>query len=305
MTSPARVLFVFVDGVGIGPARPATNPFATGLPVLRSLLGGRMVFRGDARRSGRGVTCVPLNATLGVPGLPQSGTGQTTLLTGVNAPKFIGKHFGPYPYSTLRPILEERNIFVRLQGRGRRVQYVNAFPQRYFDYIAARPTRRSAIASAWLATGHPLHTADRLAAGVALSADITSERWNKGGFPPVTELTPSEAGRRLAGISREHDFTLFEYYETDHAGHSCSMEEARMVLAKLDEFLGGVLDAMDHAATLLVLTSDHGNLEDLSTKSHTRNPVPLLAVGQGHAALARGVRSLAQVAPAIARLLVP
>ncbi len=48
---------------------------------------------------------------LGVEGLPQSGTGQTSIFCGVNASKIVGKHFGPYPYSTLIPIIKEKNIF--------------------------------------------------------------------------------------------------------------------------------------------------------------------------------------------------
>jgi hypothetical protein len=302
--SDVHVCLVFVDGVGIGRNDAKVNPLVGAMPALRALLGGALPFRADSRRHSRAGLAVPVNATLGVPGLPQSGTGQTALLAGVNAPKLIGKHFGPYPYSTLRPVLDEQNIFVRLQGRGKSVSYVNGFPPRYFEYMAARPSRRSAIASAWLATGRPLAATAGITAGEALSADITGERWNRGGFPPVPELTPGEAGARLARIAERHAFSLFEFFDTDHAGHSGSMEEARMVLARLDEFLAGVLDTMDHASTLLLVTSDHGNLEDLSTKSHTRNPVPLVAAGWKRADVVRAVRRLDQVAPAILKLLV-
>ncbi len=31
----------------------------------------------------------------------------------------------------------------------------------------------------------------------------------------------------------------------------------------------------------IVITSDHGNLEDLSVRTHTRNPVPLAVSGPG------------------------
>jgi hypothetical protein len=304
MSRQPSVCLVFVDGVGIGRNAAEVNPLVGAMPVLRRLLGGSLPLRGDPHRHSPAGRCVPVNATLGVAGLPQSGTGQTALLAGVNAAKLIGKHFGPYPYSTLRPVLDERNLFVRLQGRGKSVAYVNAFPPRYFEYMAARPSRRSAIASAWLATGRALGTTAEIIAGEGLSADITGERWNRGGFPPVPELTPGEAGRRLARIAQAHAFSLFEFFDTDHAGHSGSMEEARMVLARLDEFLGGMLDTMDHATTLLLITSDHGNIEDLSTKSHTRNPVPLVAAGWKRAEAVRAVRSLDQVAGAVLSLLV-
>jgi bisphosphoglycerate-independent phosphoglycerate mutase (AlkP superfamily) len=47
-----------------------------------------------------------------------------------------------------------------------------------------------------------------------------------------------------------------------------------------------------------VLTSDHGNMEDLSTGSHTRNPVPLLARGPQARRFA-AAESIADVTPAI------
>ena len=307
MTAPgARVIFLFVDGVGIGSADPARNPFfAQDLPALRGLAGGALPRLRDARRSGPTASWVPLNATLGVAGLPQSGTGQTALLTGINAPKLIGKHFGPYPYSTLRPVLNQQNIFVRLQQNGARVGYANAFPERYFEYMQARPAMRAALSSAWLATGRPLRTSEALGAGEALSADVTSEKWNRQGFPAAPVVTPAEAGARLVRMSAEHDLLLFEYYETDHAGHSGSMEEASAVLVKLDAFIGGIVEAMDHSSTLLVVTSDHGNLEDLSVRTHTRNPVPLVAAGRGHASFVRTLRSLTDVAPALLGTLRP
>lgn len=299
MSRAAGVILVFVDGVGIGPASPAKNPLVGAMPVVRALLGGDLPWRGAPVRRTRAAECVPARATLGVPGLPQSGTGQVTLLTGRNAARIAGRHFGPYPYSTLRPMLAEENLFVRLMRAHRRVHYANAFPPRYFSYMEARPTRRAAISSAWLATGLPYGTADGIDAGTHLSGDITGERWNRGGFPAVAELTASEAGRRLARTAQAYDLTLFEFWETDHAGHSGSMEEARAVLARLDEFLGGILDTMDHARQTLLLTSDHGNLEDLSVKTHTRNPVPLIAAGRLRRACTERVGALERVAPAL------
>src|SRR6266404_268638 len=130
--SRPHVLMLFLDGVGIGHKKH--NPFhAARLPTLSKLLGGSMPNLRDSRRSTPAASLVPINATLGVPGLPQSGTGQTALLTGINAPRMIGKHFGPYPYSTLKPLIATENIFQKLHRNGRKVFYANAFPQRYFD----------------------------------------------------------------------------------------------------------------------------------------------------------------------------
>jgi hypothetical protein len=77
------------------------------------------------------------------------------------------------------------------------------------------------------------------------------------------------------------------------------------VLRTLDRFLARVLAAWRGGRRLLVLASDHGNIEDLSTRTHTRNPVPLVAVGRGAARLSRRVRALDDFAPALLALYPP
>jgi alkaline phosphatase len=51
----------------------------------------------------------------------------------------------------------------------------------------------------------------------------------------------------------------------------------------------------------VLVTSDHGNVEDLSTRTHTLAPVPVLAFGPA-AARVGGVRDLTHVAPLVAEL---
>jgi hypothetical protein len=302
MRTPS-VLIVFLDGFGIGAADPDRNPlFAAPFPSLERLFGGRMISRGDSRRETRELSVRPVNATLGVGGLPQSGTGQTAILTGVNAPKLIGRHFGPYPYSTLRPVLAERNIFRTLSAHGISTEYANAFPQRYFDYLTKHPSRTSAITSAWLAAGFRLHDHGDVMQGKALPADITGEGWNRMGFAAVPEHPPDDRGAFLVHLLERHRLVFFEYFMTDHAGHSQSPDEALRILRLLDGFFGGILDALT-AESLLVVISDHGNLEDLSVKTHTRNPVPLVAAGAHHRRIAARIRRLTDVAPAITDLL--
>ena len=64
--------------------------------------------------------------------------------------------------------------------------------------------------------------------------------------------------------------------------------------ALLDELAGDL--ARD---TLVLLCSDHGNLEDASTRRHTTNPVPLLAWGAGAAEFVAPLARLDEVTPAI------
>jgi bisphosphoglycerate-independent phosphoglycerate mutase (AlkP superfamily) len=69
------------------------------------------------------------------------------------------------------------------------------------------------------------------------------------------------------------------------------------VLSRLDTFLGSTV-AHRSPQTTLVVCSDHGNLEDTTTRAHTVNPVPLLVVGPAAGAFG-GARAITDVAPAI------
>lgn len=302
-----RVVLLFLDGVGIGTKDETRNPFfAARLPTLLSLVGGKIPDNTCQHYNGEHSTLVPLDPNLGVEGLPQSGTGQTALFTGFNGAQFVGKHFGPFPYSTLRPIIAERNIFRQLLDAGKRVSFANAFPKRFFDYLQKNPSRLTVTTLSCVLTGVPLRGARELAEGKGISADITNEGWPELGHPHIHAVDARVAGKRLADMAAEHDFVLFEFWKTDKAGHAKDMKGAIHVLETFDAFLGGIVDVLDTAETLLLITSDHGNLEDLSTKAHTRNMVPAILYGLHHGDVARELggdssraASLIGVTPAI------
>jgi hypothetical protein len=306
-----HVLMVFLDGVGIGKKDPGTNPlFAAPMPALRSLLGGELPSLHQRWLESPRATLIPLDANLGVPGLPQSGTGQTALFTGVNGPAIAGRHFGPHPYSTLKPLITEMNIFRRLREREKSVCFANAFPQKFFDYLNGPRSRLTVTTLACVLSGVPLLRAEDLLTGRGVSADITGAGWPALGHPEIQAIAPHEAGVRLCGLALRHEFVLFEYWKTDHAGHGKDMHEAISVLQLLDGMIAGIVDTMDPAQVMLVMTSDHGNLEDITTKSHTRHPVPLLVSGNGHEDFAlrlkrgrSGIPDLTTITPAVIDLI--
>ena len=302
MTAP-RALFVFVDGIGLAPPG-ADNPFSTPRPALERLGGGHVwTSEAPALRQPDHVF-LPIDATLAHDGLPQSGTGQAALLTGENAARVHGRHFGPYPPTTVRPLVAERSLFARLVARGvppAALAFANAYPDRFFRFVEARGRWTTTTLAAHSA-GVRLRTAEDLADGLAIPADLTGDGWNRLIDPAMSPFSEAEAARRVLAITSAHRLTLVEYYRTDKAGHSQDGARASATLASLDRFLGALLEGFDAARDLLVLTSDHGNLEDLSVKSHTRNPVPLVAWGRGAGGFADAA-SLLDVTPRLVDVL--
>ena len=123
-------------------------------------------------------------------------------------------------------------------------------------------------------------TSDDLQAGRALSPDFTGEGWSsQPDFPPSPTYSAPEAGKHLAQLSQNFTLSWFDYWLSDYAGHRGTKEQAISLLETLDGVLGGLLMEWDKAGDLIILTSDHGNLEDLSARGHTLNPVPALLIG--------------------------
>jgi 2,3-bisphosphoglycerate-independent phosphoglycerate mutase len=303
----ARVLLLFLDGVGLGSSDPERNPLAAApMPALRVLLGGRGLEALTAPYEGPLATLLAVDATLGVDGPPQSASGQGVLLTGRNLPREFGGHYGPKPSPAIAQALTEDSIFHEVVRRGGSAALLNAYPPRYFAAIARRYRMYSSIPMAVHAAGIPLMTAEDLQAGRALAADFTGTGWLlQPDFPPAPTYSPAEAGRKLAELARRCDLAWFDYWLPDYAGHRSTRRETLKLLETFDGVLGGLAEAWDGEQGLIVVTSDHGNLEDSHERSHTLNPVPALLVGPMamRREFCRHLSDLTDVAPAILRAL--
>lgn len=298
-----HILLFFVDGFGLGEADPARNPLF--LAPATTLLGlfSEIPVRGNGYYAAERAIAVPTDPLLGVAGIPQSGTGQTAIFTGVNAAAAIGMHSGPYPNATLREVIGTGNIFQRVRSAGLRAELGNAYPPILFERLARRKARRSAIMQAALSAGVRLRDVHDLREGLAVSAfSVTNQIWRERGAS-VPLITARQAGRNLMRLAQMNDFTAFEYFLTDAAGHKNDHTWILQILAELDEMWGGMLEELDPRETLLMITSDHGNIEDWSFKGHTLNPVPTILAGAGREQVAGRIHSLVDIAPAIAELL--
>ncbi len=299
MAAPKHFLLFFIDGLGVGPDDPDINPLATGLFPTLALTESRTP---EANVGPPGLVG-GLDATMGVKGLPQSATGQTAILTGVNASAALGHHMSGFPGPTLRKILHQHSILKRLLAAGAAADFANAFGPKFFERPEAA-RRMSATTLATLASGRPFRTWEDLLDGRAVVHDLTHWRMREWGYD-LPLRTPEEAGEILARQSMPEDaarsFTLFEYFETDRAGHAQDRERALHCLTDLDRALQTVLSTVDLATTTVAVVSDHGNLEDGRVGTHTRNPAIFAAWGAG----ARGPRPerLTEVASFVFRAL--
>ncbi len=301
-------LFIFLDGVGLGADDPETNPFARAqMPNLQYLLGGQRLLRGEnLPLHTERASLLSLDAGLNVPGLPQSATGQAALLTGINVPAAIGYHYGPKPNPDVAKFVTNGNLFHTLSGRGKSCALLGGYPPRYFQSIQSGRRMFSAIPLAAHSAGVRLMDVDDIRAGRAISADLTGKGWaSQPDFPDIPVLSPAEAGQRLAALGQSYDFAFFEYWLTDYAGHEQNLPQAVELLENFDATLGGLAQAWNDAEGLVLITSDHGNLEDLSTRRHTANPVPGLLIGSPAArqAFSQGLTDLSGVAGKIQQLI--
>ena len=294
-----RIIYIFIDGIGLGRSDPDANPFTRYAHSFLAELGGLSARKHVPDGWGHAIT----DAHLGVSGLPQSATGQTALWTGVNGPQTMGHHKNGFPGPTLIDVIRRKSIVKQVVDAGGRASLLNAYGEQYLERIRRHPRLTSASTHVQLASGQPLKSLEDLGAGRALYMDITHEIMHRF-FPESIDLfpirDPYERGCEFAEMCRNYDLALFEYFLTDKAGHEQSFDMARLCIETLEAFLCGVTDAMHPAEELLLLTSDHGNLEDLSTKSHTHNFVPTFTYGLGAEEARRQIKCLTDIPALIA-----
>lgn len=275
-----QVIVIFIDGVGLGALAPE-NPFVfTETPFLKRLFGGNPLTREIKGYHDRQVTLRGIDARLGVEGLPQSATGQASIFTGTNAPRRLGYHLNGFPNRILRELLKKAGMFASLEDDGYRCVFVNGYRPSFFEKLkeGLPGWRYSCSTLITYYGGLPFYGLEEIKAGKALFMDLTNEMLNGMGYS-VPVITPEAAGERLVDIAGKFDFSLFEYFLSDRAGHLACKEQAGKVVSMLDRFLGAAAECLDPAKTLLIVTSDHGNLEDLSHGRHTFNEVPVLLMG--------------------------
>ncbi|AEY64471.1 peptidase [Clostridium sp. BNL1100] len=285
-----KVIFTFLDGVGIGEKDRTANPvYATEQQVLARLIDNAR-FQADA--------------SMGVEGLPQSATGQTTIFTGVNAPKVLNRHLSGQPTISLKKVIYKSNIFSELIKRGYKVTSSNVYRDEYLENmlnVKDRKHRPSVTSVMSMAAGIEFRTVNEFISENGVYHDITGDILKESGYR-VNTITPQRAAQNLYRLSQNYDFTLYEHFLTDIQGHKADFDEAVKLIERLDSFFDELIKQMDFEEDVLIITSDHGNIEDMSVHTHTMNKVPVVVLGKKAENVKTEVHSLTDIMPFVLEL---
>ncbi len=111
-------------------------------------------------------------------------------------------------------------------------------------------------------------------------------------------------------LSRKYDFILLNYANPDMVGHTGILEAAIKAIEAVDACVGRVVEAVQKAGSIAMITADHGNAEmmvDYNTgetfTAHTTDLVPFILVKENFKGKLKGKGILADVAPTILSLM--
>ncbi len=293
---PESIVFVFFDGVGLGEKNSHTNPFTKFKTHFFGPLGGASSFLplGDL---------IETDAHMGYSGLPQSATGQVSLFTGFNGVKIMGRHINGFPTYSLRPYIKQHSLLKKMLEAGKKATLINSYSDWYLNRINSRRGERLMSTSSMMqrASGQPFFTLDDYKNGKSLYMDLTNWflRKNNVKIPMISAKT---TGRKLIKLAKDYDLIIYEYFITDKVGHSQSLGAAKRIIQHIESFMEGIWEEINVDKVLFILSSDHGNFEDLSTKHHTNNLVPTIVHGKSMEFFKSKIRCLYDIPRAIMKL---
>lgn len=305
----SKLIFIFLDGVGIGLAAKSNPFFAAGADYLCFYENGLLLPDGTPIKA--------IDARLGVDGMPMSATGQTSLFTGINVPRIYNQHKDSYPDRSMRKIIKENNIFTRLKKKRLNVQFLNAYPESShfftpdhvkilddgeFQFSAAfkSQSRNSlSVTTCMLLSSFTTPFSEKdILREKALYHDYSNQSLIERGLNlPV--FSPEKAAEIIFNTSRDYDLLLYEFFQTDLYGHGFEIDRCEELIYNLNRLIKQLIAFLDREKDTLLITSDHGNLEDILTPLHTLNPVPLLTWGCKSHELREDIKSLSDITPVV------
>ena len=281
-----KILLFFIDGFGIGDKINSRNPFLKSkTPLLDKISNHKLG------------TYIKTDVSMKVTGLPQSATGQTALLTGKNAAKAMGRHKSGFPGPTLIKLIANHNIYKQLNKYNLNSTFANAYTQNYVKKVYQNKQRASVTTQCVINSENKFRFLKDIKNNNAIYQDFTNKILSDKGHN-IELFTPEKAANILSDIALKHDFTLYEFFQSDKAGHSQDMNFAIKTIENLDRFLTQLVQNLKNKVTIII-SSDHGNIENLSTNTHTKNKVPTIIIGKQKLDLKKSINKITDITPAI------
>jgi 2,3-bisphosphoglycerate-independent phosphoglycerate mutase len=300
-----HILLIFLDGIGLGDDDATTNPFASAnTPTLDALANGHRWLRDTGIQHSPRAAFVPTDPRMGIAGRPQSASGQAAILTGRNVPQLIGEHYGPRPNEPIRAIITEDNFYKQVVARGMTAALLEGYPPQWHKVVNSGKRLRASFQEAAHVAGLRIFDERDVYNGDAMTVDWIGQGWRSElGYADSPLYTPREAGFKMVELARRYHFSFFPNWITDTIGHRGTVEDGVKMLELFDAVMAAALEAWRDDEGLIIITSDHGNMEDLSHKKHTLNDVPTVIVGDGARDFAEGLHTLADITPRMGQYL--
>ena len=291
-----KSILFFVDGVGIG-ERNNNNPLYKYKNLSLGYFKDQFYTVSEGCKSILKVSdnkvVFSVDPVMGVEGIPQSATGQTSIFSGVNAQKLAGKHLSGFPNRFLRKILNKDNILLFFKNKGLNVSFINVF-NKYSSILSSsniylnedgtfypesfnKYTKMISVTTTLgIILKQRFYDLNDLKNERSIYQDF-SNRSLKQKIGSIPFFSPQKAANILFNLLDIHDIILYEYFQTDITGHKKNNNE-KIISEELDNFIKTLENLILNAneEINLFIFSDHGNFEDLSVKTHTFNNIPFI-----------------------------
>jgi Metalloenzyme superfamily len=194
----------------------------------------------------------------------------------------------------LLPSVSKEEAEARLTYQSRPVRLLGQEKRGLSELFTAAEINQNIFVYAAREAGVPLRTWEDVRRGSALTGIMTHElearfNWEALGQAGLPRREPAEAAEVLLALAGRHDFTFYKYQLADLVSHTGQVDLARAVFEVIETFVEVVLRGIDPWETVVIMTSDHGHLEQVAySHGHPKSRVPTWYFGPD--AAARAVR---------------
>jgi len=186
----------------------------------------------------------------------------------------------------LLPHYSREVVEAGLHWRGRPVRMLGPQKRGLAELFTLAEINQNIFVYAARQSGVRLRTYDDVRQEEALSSSMTHELEAEFdlsffGQSPVPLRTPEQAASILRILASQHHFIFYKYQIPDLVSHTGQIESARAAFQTFERFVAAVLESIDPRRTSVVVTSDHGHLEQVGfSHGHPKTKVPTWCFGQ-------------------------